>query len=111
MNTGLLVRVIAGLDAGRFYRSTVSIEPEAGHSVVDAGPYGIVRHPGYKGIIFMESGIAVVLGSAWALVPAGSGAALLVLRTVLEDTALRTELPGSDDQDGRIRYRLLPGIW
>lgn len=99
------------IQANQFYTSTVSVEPEKGHSVVDSGPYRFVRHPGYTGIIFMELGIGVVLGSLWALIPGGLVAGLLVVRTVLEDAALRTELPGYEEYAGRVRYRLLPGIW
>jgi protein-S-isoprenylcysteine O-methyltransferase Ste14 len=102
---------LQAIRTNRFYTSTVSIEPDKGHSVVDAGPYRFVRHPGYTGIIFMEIGIAVVLASLWALIPAGSVAALLILRTVLEDAALRAELPGYDGYSERVRYKLLPGIW
>jgi protein-S-isoprenylcysteine O-methyltransferase Ste14 len=95
----------------RFYTSTVSIEPDKGQVVIDSGPYGYVRHPGYTGIIFMEVGIAVVLGSLWALIPAVSVGILLVLRTNLEDAALKRELPGYDDYAKRVQHRLLPGIW
>jgi protein-S-isoprenylcysteine O-methyltransferase Ste14 len=102
---------IGAIRANRFYKSTVSIEPEKGQAVVDAGPYAVVRHPGYTGIIFMEIGIAIVLGSLWALIPAVLVAALLVVRTVLEDTALRAELPGYDGYTERVRYRVLPGLW
>ena len=70
-----------------------------------------MRHSGYTGIIFIEAGIAVVLGSVLALIPAGLVAVLLVVRTFLEDAALRTELPGYEEYAGRVRYRLLPGIW
>jgi protein-S-isoprenylcysteine O-methyltransferase Ste14 len=102
---------LSAIRTNRFYTSTVSIEPGSGHLVVDSGPYRFVRHPGYTGIILMEAGIAVVLGSVWALIPAGLVGVLLVVRTVLEDSALRTELPGYDEYAGRVRYRLLPGIW
>jgi protein-S-isoprenylcysteine O-methyltransferase Ste14 len=102
---------LRAIGTNRFYTSTVSIEPDKGHSVVDDGPYGIVRHPGYTGIVFMEIGIAVVLGSIWALIPAGSVAVLLVIRTILEDAALKAELPGYSQYAEKVRYRLLPRIW
>jgi protein-S-isoprenylcysteine O-methyltransferase Ste14 len=102
---------IASIRVNSFYTSTVSIEPDRGHQVIDSGPYRFVRHPGYTGIIFMEAGIALVLGSVWALVPAGMVTLILLTRTVLEDRALRAELPGYGDYAGRVRYRLLPGIW
>jgi protein-S-isoprenylcysteine O-methyltransferase Ste14 len=31
----------------RFFEPGVRIQIEGGHHVVDAGPYAIVRHPGY----------------------------------------------------------------
>jgi protein-S-isoprenylcysteine O-methyltransferase Ste14 len=36
---------------------------------------------------------------------------MLVIRTHLEDRTLQVELEGYHDCAGRVRYRLLPGIW
>lgn len=36
---------------------------------------------------------------------------VLILRTHLEDKTLHEELPGYRAYAGRVRYRLLPGIW
>jgi protein-S-isoprenylcysteine O-methyltransferase Ste14 len=94
-----------------FYTSTVSIQEDGGQSVIDRGPYRLVRHPGYSGIILMVNSMAVVLGSPWALIPSGCSTLVLILRTWLEDRALRNELSGYGDYAARIRYRLLPGVW
>jgi len=94
-----------------FYTSTVAVRPDAGHEVVGTGPYRLVRHPGYIGIILMEGGIAAVLGSTLALIPAVAVAALLIVRTHLEDRALRLELPGYEAYTRTVRYRLIPRIW
>jgi protein-S-isoprenylcysteine O-methyltransferase Ste14 len=51
------------------------------------------------------------VGSAWALLPAGLSAALIVARTALEDRTLRRELPGYAEYAQRTHYRLLPGVW
>jgi protein-S-isoprenylcysteine O-methyltransferase Ste14 len=97
--------------ANEHYTSTVAIRPETGHAVTDSGPYGHVRHPGYTGIIFMEASISIVLGSLWGLVPAGLVALLLIVRTHLEDRALRRELPGYRAYAENVRHKLLPGIY
>lgn len=97
--------------ANPFYAGTVRIQEERGQEVVSSGPYGIVRHPGYTGIVLMMAGMALALGSARALVPVAGVAALLVARTALEDRALRRELPGYEAYAARIRFRLLPGLW
>jgi len=94
-----------------FYTSTVAVRPEAGHEVIGIGPYAIVRHPGYTGIILMEAGIAMVLGSPVALIPAGMVAVLLIVRTYLEDSALRSELPGYQAYARTVPHRLIPHLW
>ncbi len=55
----------------RFFEPTVRIQTERGHKVIDTGPYAVVRHPGYVGGFFTAAGMALCLGSLWALVPAG----------------------------------------
>lgn len=52
-----------------------------------------------------------MLDSAWALLPALFLAAVLILRTRLEDQTLQAELDGYRDYAQRVRYRLLPGVW
>ena len=79
--------------------------------MIDTGPYAIVRHPMYATAIPLFVGIALALGSYWALVPAGIASLVLIVRTVLEDRMLQWELPGYQEYAGRVRYRLLPGVW
>lgn len=95
----------------KFFSKFIRIQEERGHHVVTAGPYQYVRHPGYIGWIVMWSGMTLMLGSLWALVPAGLAVLLVLVRTVLEDRTLRQELEGYSDYAERVRYRLLPGIW
>ena len=46
-----------------------------------------------------------------AFIPAPAAAAVLILRTALEDRLLRRELPGYEAYARKVRYRLLPGVW
>ncbi len=94
-----------------FFSSVVRIQTDRGHRVVRDGPYRYVRHPGYVGAIILGASISLVLGSLWGLVPAGVMAVALVVRTGLEDAALRRELDGYADYASEVKYRLLPGIW
>lgn len=94
-----------------FFSGTVRIQDERGHVVVSEGPYRYVRHPGYVGLIVCGFMLPLIMDSRWALVPAALGASLLVFRTSLEDRTLRKELPGYDEYAGRVRCRLLPGVW
>jgi protein-S-isoprenylcysteine O-methyltransferase Ste14 len=79
--------------------------------VATGGPYRIVRHPGYVGAILYTLAMPVLLGSVWALIPAGMSAAVFIVRTHLEDRTLHDELPGYREFAGQTRYRLLPGVW
>jgi protein-S-isoprenylcysteine O-methyltransferase Ste14 len=95
----------------KFFEVTVRIQTERGQKVIDTGPYAVVRHPGYIAGILFCVGIALCLGSLWALVPAGLASALLILRTRWEDQTLQAELPGYQEYTGRVRYKLIPGVW
>jgi protein-S-isoprenylcysteine O-methyltransferase Ste14 len=95
----------------RFFSAVVRIQTDRGHSVVQEGPYRFVRHPGYVGFFPILIATALTLGSLWALIPAGLGVVLFVIRTALEDATLQRELPGYADYARNVRYRLLPGVW
>jgi protein-S-isoprenylcysteine O-methyltransferase Ste14 len=95
----------------RFFSSTVRIQKERGHCVIDKGPYTLIRHPGYAGVITSSFGIAFALNSLWALIPAGLLTIAFIIRTILEDITLQKELPGYADYAARVRYRLFPWVW
>ena len=95
----------------KFFSQVVRIQADRGHAVSTGGPYRLVRHPSYVGMILFNLAVPVMLAS-WGAIVIGLGiAALIVLRTALEDRTLRAELPGYADYARQVRYRLLPGIW
>ena len=79
--------------------------------VETSGPYHIVRHPAYTGMILFELAMSTMLASWGAILAGGVCALLLILRTILEDRTLQKELDGYRDYARQVRYRLLPGIW
>jgi protein-S-isoprenylcysteine O-methyltransferase Ste14 len=78
----------------RFFEPGVRIQTDRGHRVIDTGPYAIVRHSGYVGACLLLAGIALALGSLWALVPAGLCTLVLIVRTQWEDQTLGAEFEG-----------------
>jgi protein-S-isoprenylcysteine O-methyltransferase Ste14 len=114
---GLMGMVLAGglvfwtILTNAYLGRMVRIQRDRGHQVVTGGPYHYVRHPMYVGIILLFPGMALFLGSWWALVPAILIGVLMVIRTALEDHTLQAELPGYAEYAQRVRYRLLPGVW
>jgi protein-S-isoprenylcysteine O-methyltransferase Ste14 len=114
---GLAVVTLASLFAtwamveNEFFEQLVRIQEERGHHVVTTGPYRFVRHPGYLGAILGALATPLMLGSVWSFVPAGLTALLFVVRTHLEDSALRRELRGYEEYARRTRFRLVPAVW
>jgi protein-S-isoprenylcysteine O-methyltransferase Ste14 len=95
----------------RFFSSHVRIQTDRGHTVISAGPYRVVRHPGYAGGIFAWIATPVFFSSYWVVIPTVAVILLTIIRTALEDRTLKEELPGYREYTERVRYRLLPGIW
>lgn len=90
---GLLFTWWARLYLGRLWSSSVT--KKADHHVVDTGPYAIVRHPIYTGIIVAILANAILKGT-----PAGVAGALLLtlgfwIKARLEERFLREQL-GAD---------------
>ena len=102
---------ILSLWKNRFFSTTVRIQKDRGHYVIDKGPYAFIRHPGYVGLIISSFAIGFALNSLWALIPAGLFSVALIIRTYLEDITLQKELPGYTDYAARVRYRLIPRVW
>jgi protein-S-isoprenylcysteine O-methyltransferase Ste14 len=107
---GYLV-VLWAMSVNAYFSQTVRIQTERGHAVVTEGPYAVVRHPGYVGMLTCVLGACFLLGSLWALVPWLLYLGMTVVRTEMEDHTLHAELSGYPEYAGRTRYRLMPGIW
>jgi protein-S-isoprenylcysteine O-methyltransferase Ste14 len=95
----------------RFFSTRVRIQDDRGHSVTTGGPYRFVRHPGYIGTIVYTLATPFMLGSLWAIIPGVLLAAVVVVRTALEDRTLQNELAGYAEYAQKTRYRLVPGLW
>jgi protein-S-isoprenylcysteine O-methyltransferase Ste14 len=58
---GLALRLWAINVLGRFFTSVVMVQ--AGQTVVEDGPYRLLRHPSYSGALLTALGVVVTLGS------------------------------------------------
>jgi protein-S-isoprenylcysteine O-methyltransferase Ste14 len=97
--------------SNRFFSTLVRIQKERGHTVESGGPYRYIRHPGYASLMASYLTTPIALGSLWACIPMGLLVINLIVRTALEDRTLHNELEGYREYAGRVRYRLIPGIW
>ena len=106
---GVVVRQWAIAVLGRFFSLTVRVSED--HRVVDIGPYRLVRHPSYTGIMITLAGLGLAVQSWTALL------VLLVIfgvaygyRIRVEEKTLLSEL-GSDYANYMKRTkRLIPYV-
>jgi protein-S-isoprenylcysteine O-methyltransferase len=107
---GLLLRWWAIITLGRFFTVDVTIEPD--HELVERGPFRMVRHPSYTGVLLAFVGLALTLGN-WAallviLVPIG---AAFIHRMNVEENALSGALGRQYTDYMRRTKRLVPFIY
>ncbi len=107
---GLALRLWAVLALGRSFTTKVQVTAE--QRLVTTGPYKLVRHPSYLGLMILLVGIGLALGDL------ASVAALLVLpaiglvrRITIEEAALRAAMGESYVAYSVGRARLIPGLW
>ena len=99
------------LRANAFAVAVVRTQHERAHVVADSGPYQIVRHPFYAADPLILVGLSLWLGSYLAALAAAIPISLMVIRLLLEEQFLLRALPGYAAYAGRVRFRLIPGVW
>ena len=107
---GLILRWWAIITLGRFFTLDVTIEKD--HEVVERGPFRIVRHPSYSGVLLAFVGLALSLRN-WAallviLLPIG---AAFIHRINVEEDALSCALGASYAKYKKRTKRLVPFIY
>ena len=107
---GVALRAWAIVSLGRYFRRVVTIEP--GQRIVRRGPYRVLRHPSYAGILLIFAGFGLAFGS-WV----GAAVALVIIfagmvpRIRVEERAL-SQAFGADYTDyANSTARVLPHIW
>jgi protein-S-isoprenylcysteine O-methyltransferase Ste14 len=109
-SSGLALRGWAVRELGRFFKFTVVVQ--ADHMVVDTGPYRLVRHPSYTGLLTVELGLGIMLGT-WLSIPACLLPPLIAfaVRLVTEERVLARELGAPYREYMSRTHRLIPGVW
>jgi protein-S-isoprenylcysteine O-methyltransferase Ste14 len=88
-----------------------TVQAFAGQSVITTGPYALVRHPMYVGVLILIAGVPLALGSWWGLAILLLTVPGLMWRITDEEKLLRQDLRGYTEYAQRVPYRLLPGVW
>ena len=88
-----------------------NIRVEEAQRVISTGPYGLIRHPMYAGVLIMVIGVPLALSSWWGLVIVALVVPVLAWRIMDEEKLLKKDLPGYVEYVQKVRYRLVPYLW
>jgi protein-S-isoprenylcysteine O-methyltransferase Ste14 len=107
---GLLLRWWAIITLGRFFTVDVTIEKD--HQLVDRGPFRVVRHPSYTGVLLAFAGLGLSLGNwaALAVVLVPISAAFIHRMNVEEEALCRARGTRYPEYMKRTR-RLVPFVY
>ncbi len=94
-----------------FFEGTVRIQKDRDQKVIESGPYSIVRHPGYLGMLIGSLPLPFVFGSLLSFMPVSIMISLVFIRTYYEDRVLQGGLEGYTGYCQRTKYRLIPLVW
>ena len=105
---GLAFAVWARRHIGRNWSGTITIKLE--HELVTSGPYRIVRHPIYSGLLLAFTGSAIAIGQ-WRGLAAVVLAALAIWRRVyLEEAGMRRRFGAAYEVYARRVAALIPFV-
>jgi protein-S-isoprenylcysteine O-methyltransferase Ste14 len=88
-----------------------TVEVFKGQKVISTGPYAIIRHPMYAGMIPMILFMPLALGSFWAIIPLIPVCIVIFFRILNEEKVLGRDLPGYNIYRKKVHYRLIPFVW
>lgn len=110
IGAGMLLRQRAIAALGSFF--TVKLGVTRDQRVVRSGPYRLLRHPNYTGLVLVAFGTALVLASPLAaLVAALVWVPAVVLRVCQEESLLVRVFGPEYEAYARSTWRLVPGLF
>ena len=110
VTVGVLLRLWAVITLGRQFR--IVLRENGSATLVTRGPYALIRHPSYAGLIICLAGIGVADGTMWSvlaltLIPLPA----FIHRIRVEEAAMITAT-GSQYEEYRTRtWSLAPRVW
>jgi protein-S-isoprenylcysteine O-methyltransferase Ste14 len=107
---GLLLRWWSFLTLGKYF--TVVVKTSEDQPVVDRGPYRVLRHPSYTGLLLAFLGGGIMLGN-WVSAAVSLALILIALiyRIRIEERALTDALGDRYREFAASRARLIPHVW
>lgn len=88
-----------------------TIQVAEGQTVISTGPYAVVRHPMYAGVLPLLIGTPLAFGSWWGLGALIFFMPALIWRLLDEERFLHKNLRGYTEHTRKVRYQLVPFVW
>lgn len=79
--------------------------------LMTAGPFGVVRHPRYAGLLLAKLGVGLIFASVFAWVSLSASIILIQRRICLEENHLKNIFGSSYDRYAQTTDRLFPGVY
>jgi protein-S-isoprenylcysteine O-methyltransferase Ste14 len=108
---GIALRVWCFRTLGRYF--TFTVQTSTDQPIITTGPYRVLRHPAYAGLLLALIGVAILTTRNWLslvvfipFVVVG-----LVYRIQVEERALLQDLGNTYRSYAATHKRLIPGVW
>jgi protein-S-isoprenylcysteine O-methyltransferase Ste14 len=110
MYAGIVLRLYAIKVLGRSFTTSVAVAPE--QTLIEAGPYRLIRHPSYTGILITLLGLGLSLTNNWLSLLVIMGCALIGFsyRIRVEEHVLQEHLGQRYQEYMRRTKRLIPFV-
>jgi protein-S-isoprenylcysteine O-methyltransferase Ste14 len=107
---GISLRFWSFRTLGRYF--TFIVQTSSDQPVITSGPYRVIRHPSYAGLLVIVMGVGLFIGNWLSLASLTAAVACaLVLRIRVEERALLQSLGDSYRAYAATHKRLVPLIW
>jgi protein-S-isoprenylcysteine O-methyltransferase Ste14 len=107
---GISLRLWSFRTLGRYF--TFTVQTSSDQPVITEGPYRVIRHPSYAGLLLIVMAVGAFIGNWWSLLcltVAMAGG--LVFRIRVEERALTQNLGESYSAYAAAHKRLVPFVW
>jgi len=106
---GLAVAVWARFVLGRNWSGTITFKED--HELIMRGPYALVRHPIYSGLLLMMLGTAIESARPQQFVVVAAVFVMLAIKAHFEEDLMVRHFPEAYPEYRRRVKALIPGVW
>jgi len=108
MLCGFAFAIWARRHLGRYWSARVTLKE--GHQLIESGPYGLVRHPIYAGLLLSMAATVVTIGTLQSVCGYALLVGALIFKLGAEERLLTAHLgPAYQDYQKRVKA-LIPGV-